>query len=202
MIRIDVRGIREVQANLRALPEKLQGLATQAAINKVAAGAQTEINRAIRDEYAVRSEDVRSSIAVRKAQRGRLAATVEIFGSPTRRGRSMNMVRFLAAVQGLKTRGTTGAGKKALAALERQLGFKIKKAGGLKKIEGAFLANKGRTVFRRTGDARLPIEPVQVIGYSQMFSSRKIRARVLARINRDLPVEVGRAVRMILARQR
>lgn len=205
MIRIDIRGIAEVQSRLRALPAKLQGPAVQAAINKVAAGAQTEINRAIRDEYAVKSEDVRNSIAVRKAQRGRLEAMVEVFGSPSRRGRSMNMVRFLAALQAggqaFKARGATGVGKKALAALEKQLGFKIKKAGGLKQIQGAFLGNKGRTVFKRTGNARLPIEPVQVIGYSQMFSSRKIRSRVLARINRDLPIEVGRAVQMILARQ-
>lgn len=44
------------------------------------------------------------------------------------------------------------------------------------------------------------IEPVQVIGVSQMFSSRQIRRRVMEKIDADLQVEVRRAVEMILAK--
>ena len=56
------------------------------------------------------------------------------------------------------------------------------------------MGNKGRTVFRRTGNARLPIEPLQVIGFSQMFASRRISARVMAKVKADLPIEIDRAI--------
>lgn len=100
----------------------------------------------------------------------------------------------------MKVRGAKG-NKKQLAALEQQLGFAITRSGGLKTIPGAFIGNKGRTIFMRTGNARLPIKPVQVIGVSQMFSSRAIKQRVMTKIGDDLNVEMKRAVDMILARR-
>ena len=200
-IKVSISGIKDVQANLDRLQRDIRDKAVTASLNKVAEKAQTEIDRAIRDEYAVRRDDVRASMRISKAQRNRMEAVISIFGSPSRQGRSMNMIRFLGAVAGLKTRGATGVTKKQVTALGRQLGFKIKNRGGLKQIEGAFIGNKGRTVFMREGKERLPIKPVQVIGYGQMFNSRKISARVLARINRDLPIEVDRAIAAVIARQ-
>jgi hypothetical protein len=63
------------------------------------------------------------------------------------------------------------------------------------------LGNKGRTVFRRTGKGRLPIEPVQMIGVSQMFNSRAIRDRVMRRIENEFGIEIHRAVEMVIARR-
>ena len=110
------------------------------------------------------------------------------------------MIHFLAAVRGMAVRGKR-AKKGELKAIDRQLGFLIKKAGGLKRIEGAFLGNKGRTVFRRVGKDRLPIEPLQVIGFSQMFSSRRISKRVMDKINADLPVEIDRSIKLLIGRR-
>ena len=139
-----------------------------------------------------------------EAALGAKGRALDIFGSPTKRGRSMNLVRFLAVVQAAgaaqKTRGARGT-KKQLAALAGQIGFAIKRGGGLKTIPGAFLGNHGRTVFQRTGKGRLPIKPVQVIGVSQMFSERGIRRRVMEKINADLVVEMKRAVDLILSRR-
>jgi len=205
-LKIDIRGIDAVQRELRRISDELRrGQAIAAALNRTAERARAEVNRAITERYAIKAADVRSSVYLRsaRASAGRFEAVIDIFGSPTKRGRSMNVVRFLAAVQASgaarKTRGAK-ATKKALAALGAQLGFKFQKAGGLKQLAGAFLGNKGRTVFRRVGKARLPIEPVQVVGVSQMFNQRAIRARVMAKIEADLPVQVRRAVEMILAR--
>lgn len=205
-LRVDARGLDSVKRELSRISSELkQGQATSAAINKVAEKAKAEINRQIVGRYAVKATEVRSSVSIRRASPtgGRLQAVVDIFGSPSRRGRSMNMVRFLAALQAAgqahRARGST-AGKKALAALGKQLGFQILRGGALKQIPGAFVGNRGRTVFRRVGRERLPIEPVQVIGVSQMFSSRSIRAAVLRKISDDLPIEMKRAVDMILAR--
>jgi hypothetical protein len=205
-IKVDIRGMDAVQKNLARISDELKrGKAIGAALNKTGQKAKAEVNRAIVQRYAIKAGEVRNSVYLRsaRAKANDLQAVIEIFGSPSKRGRSMNLVRFLAAVQAAgrahKTRGARG-NRKALAALGAQLGFQITRSGGLKQIEGAFLGNKGRTVFQRTGPGRLPIAPVQVIGVSQMFSSRAIRTRVMAKINADLPVEVRRAVEMILAR--
>jgi len=207
-IKVDIRGLDAVQKNLARISDELKrGQAIGAALNKTAQQAKAEVNRAIVERYAIKASEVRNSVYLRsaRAKTNQLEAVIEIFGSPTKRGRSMNVVRFLAAVQAagraVKTRGAR-VNKKALAALGGQLGFRFLRSGGMKKIAGAFLGNKGRTVFQRIGPGRLPIEPVQMIGVSQMFSSRAIRSRVMAKIHADLPVQVRRAVNMVLARSR
>mgnify|MGYP003426721870 CR=1 FL=1 len=202
MIKIDVRGdfgksmLARVQRDLR--PKVIQP-----ALNKMADKVKADLARAIPAEFNVKAAEVRSAVDIRRARSGSLEAVVTIFGSSSKRGRSMNLIHFLAAVQAtgraIKVRGAKGK-KSELAALQKQLGFLIKKGGGLKKIEGAFLGNKGRTVFMRVGKERLPIKPVQVIGFSQMFKSRKIERRILDTIAREMPVEIDRAIKMVLAR--
>ena len=199
MIKIEVRGIEEVKRKLAAMPREVRDKAIRPALNKVAAKAQAEIARAIPEEFAVKAAEVRSAMSLRLARGDDLQAVIEVFGSARRRGRSLNLVHFLAAINQLKTRGSKAkAGE--IKKLQQQLGFLIKKAGGLKEIKGAFLGNKGRTVFERVGKGRLPIRPVQVVGYSQMFSSRRISRRVLDKVRADLPVELDRALAMLKAK--
>lgn len=188
---------------LKKLQVDMQAKVLQPAINKVAEKARAEINRAIPAEFAVKAGEVRNAINLRKARSGNLEAVIEIFGSTRKRGRSLNLVHFLAAVQAAgrahKVRGAKVT-KKDLAALDRELGFLIKRAGGVKKIAGAFVGNKGHTVFRRVGKDRLPIEPMQVIGFSQMFNSRRISKRVMDKINAEMPVEIDRALKLLMGR--
>lgn len=203
MIKVEVRGADEIKAKLSRLPESLHAKVLQPALNKVADKVRAEVAREIPIEYAVKASEVRSAIDVRRARGGKLEAVIEIFGSARKRGRSLNMIHFLAALQAagrtVKARGVK-ATKADLAALDRQLGFIIKRAGGVRKIEGAFIGNKGRTIFRRVGKGRLPIVPVQVIGFAQMFKSRRIERKVMDKIRADLPIEVERAVQMLLAK--
>lgn len=191
-----------MQRKLAGIQRDMRAKVIQPAINKVADKAIAEINRAIPQEYNVKHSEVRNAITLRRAHSGNLQAVIEVFGSTRKRGRSMNLIHFLAAVQAagraVKVRGAKG--KKAdLSALNGQLGFLIKKGGGLKKIDGAFIGNKGRTIFAREGRARLPIKPLQVIGFSQMFKSRKIESRVMEKIGVDLPIELDRALVRLLA---
>lgn len=197
MISVKVLNVGDVKARLAKQAQGVRDKAIGPAINKVAEKARAEINRAIPQEFAVKASEVRNAITLRKARAGNPEALIEIFGSTRKRGRSLNLIHFLAAVQAagqsVNVRGSR-ASKRSLSGLGGQLGFLIKRAGGLKKLEGAFVGNKGRTIFRRTGSARLPIEPLQVIGFSQMFSSRRISGRILAKINADLLVEIDRAI--------
>ena len=201
MIEVRVLGIDAVQDRLRQVASDLQPKVLGPAINKVAEKARAEISRAIPQEFAVKASEVRNAVSLRKARSGDIEATITVFGSTSRRGRSMNLIHFLAAVQqagkAMKTRGAK-ASKADLSALNRQLGFLIKRGGGLKKIEGAFVGNQGRTIFRRIGKARLPIEPLQVIGFSQMFSSRKISTRIMTKIDADLLIEINRSIARLM----
>lgn len=202
MIKVDVRGDFG-KSMLASVQRDLRPKVIQPALNKVADKVKADLARAIPAEYNVKASEVRSAVDVRRARSGSLEAVVTIFGSGNKRGRSLNLIHFLAAVQGagraIKVRG--GRGKKSeLAALQKQLGFLIKKGGGLKKIEGAFVGNKGLTIFQREGDARLPIKPVQVIGFAQMFRSRKIERRIMDKIAQEMPAEIDRAIKMLLAR--
>lgn len=218
-LRVDVRGFDEVQRELRRVGDEFKrGQAVSAALNKVADKARAEVTRQITARFNIGASLVRDSLYLRRAaaKGGRLTAILNIFGSPTKRGRSMNMIRFLAAVQAagqaVKVRGARG-NKKQLAALGQQLGFQITKGGGLKQIPGAFIGNNGRTVFIRNQNKTMnsrsgplnkhnqAIEPVQVIGVSQMFRTRVIERAVMDKINADLGVEVKRAVDMVLARR-
>lgn len=202
MLKVDVRGDFG-KSMLASVQRDLRPKVIVPALNKMADKVKADLARAIPQEFNVKAGEVRSAVEVRKARSGSLEAVVTIFGSSRKRGRSLNLIHFLAAVQGagraIKVRG--GRGKKSeLAALQKQLGFLIKKGGGLKKIAGAFVGNKGRTIFMREGDSRLPIKPVQVIGFAQMFKSRKIERRIMDKIAQDMPAEIDRAIKMLLAR--
>lgn len=214
---IDVRGIAGVRASLDRIPRELQGRALSAAINKTAQKARAEVARTIPREYAVKAAEVRGAMDLRSARGADLSSTLSIFGNMSRRGRSANMIHFLAVAvasgMGFKTRGAVGVKKKDLGALKQQLGFIIRKGGGLKKIEGAFIGNRGRTIFiRRPGTAMASrskysgtkhaeeIDALQVIGFSQMFMASRIHDKFMAKLKEDFGVEIERAVKMILSR--
>lgn len=204
---VDVRELVQLEKKLAALPGELKDRALAAGLNRTAEKAQTEINRAIRDEYVIPADRVRNSLSLRRASAAqfKFEATIQIFGSPSKKGRSMNVIAFMlkrpgpGAKIGAKRRKelfVQGRGGRLLPVLK----FVFKRGSGPKEIAGAFVGNKGRTVFRRVGKGRLPIEPVRVIDVGQMFSSKKISRRVLERIERDLPVEMDRAVKGVMAR--
>lgn len=80
---------------------------------------------------------------------------------------------------------------------------RIRRDGGRKLIKGAFIANKGRTVFIREPyplTKRLPIRGVETIDVPQMFNSRPIMRRVLERVRAEFPKEFDRAAAYLLDR--
>lgn len=205
-LQVDVRELVDLQAKLAALPGQLKDRAVAAALNRTAEKGKTEIDRAVRDEYVVSADRVRSSLQLRQASaaRGNFTAEIQIFGSPSKKGRSANVIAFMekkvSFAEAKRRRKKNELFVQSKGRLLPILRFVFKRGSGGKVIEGAFVGNKGRTIFRRVGKARLPIEPVRVIDVGQMFRSKKISKRVIDRIERDLPVEMDRAVKSVLAR--
>jgi hypothetical protein len=171
---------RKLQKELDRVRKGLADRASNMALNKTIAKARTESYSVIRSEYNIKQRDVAKRLRVLKAGRRRHYAVLE----PRPGGRALNVRRFTRA-------------KRLDPRRKRQLTFQIRR-GKRVQIPGAFIGNKGRTVFRRVGHKRLPIEPVYTIGVPQMFGARRVRERVLARIRKEFPIEMDRAVRHVL----
>jgi hypothetical protein len=196
MIQISVRAdFKDVQRKIDALSSDLQRKVVPAALNKVAAKAKTEMTRQIAAEFNIQSSDVRSRLRVTRASR-KLSdwyATLDPFAS-ARRGRSLNLIRFVE-----KSVTLAEARRRKKSGTANQLRFQIKKTGGKQQITGAFIANKGRTVFVRLGNERLPIKALSTIDVPQMFNTRRIASAVVSRIEREMRVEFDRAISAAVA---
>jgi hypothetical protein len=174
----------EVRRALGRLPAQIRDQVTVAALNKTGDKGRTEMTRSIAAEYAIKSSEVRPQLVVTRANRSRVAVSIEAFG--VRRGKRSRNVMVFGARQ--TREGVT---------------VKIRKDGPRKLIKGAFIGNKGRTVFIRDPyplTKRLPIKGVETIDVPQMFNTRRINRRVVERMVREFPVEFDRAAVFVLSR--
>ena len=196
MVSLSVKtDFKDVQKSLDRLSTDLQKRVVPAALNKVAAKAKTEMKQQITSEYNLKSAEVNERLRVIKAGRSlnQWLAVLDPFAS-RKRGRSLNMIHFL------ENKTTLAEAKRRKAGgTVNQLHFKIKRVGGKKLVEGAFIGNKGRTVFVRTSGDRLPIKALSTIDVPQMFNTKRIQSKVLARIEKELQVEFDRAISAALS---
>lgn len=195
-IKVDVRGLGAVQHQLRRVREDLRGMTMSAALNKTADKGRAEISRAIRQEFAIAPDRVRSGVRISGAHAGQLEATITIFGSSSKRGRSLNLIHFLESKVTLAEHR-----RRIKSGTQKDLRFRIKRSGPLVTVPGAFLLPNGRTVMHRVGREHLPIAPLQVIDIQQMFTTRRISRRVIDKIEVELPIEVDRAVKWVLGKR-
>jgi hypothetical protein len=173
----------EVQRAIDQLRTDIGDKVTSRALNRTIEQARTQMVREIKSTYAVTAAYVRERLRIKRAtfRAGRLGLSAELIGGDGRR-RAANVIRFTAR-QGLK--GVT---------------VKIRRDKPRKTIVGSFIANKGRTVFRRTSPKRLPIEPVQTIDIPQMFNARRINRAVTSAINGKFPAIFKREMQYALSR--
>lgn len=158
----------EVQRALDRMSVEVRTKATVSAVNKTMAQAKTQMTRSITAEYALKSAYVRERLQIRRAtfKGGAFNISASLVGTGKR---SANLIAF-------------GAKQ-----VKKGVSVKIKKVGGRKIITGAFIGNQGRTVFKRVGKSRLPIESVRTIDVPQMFNQRRINAAVVATIKTKFP---------------
>lgn len=174
-----------VMAALDELQAAVRERAAVSAINKTLAKARTNMTRAIARHYNVTSTYVRDRLRVEGAvyRGGRAHIYGTLNGSGKRgKGRSANLIAFVE-----KSTSLAQARKRAKAGTLEQLHFQIKKTGPRVVIPGAFIGNKGRTVFIRQGKPRLPIKALQTIDVPQMFNQRDINRSVRRAMENDFP---------------
>lgn len=173
---------RDVQAALDRMRKDVADRALASAVNKTLAIARTRMVKAITDVYAVKAGVVREGLVVKRAsfRDGKLRME-GLLQSPSKRGRSRNLIQFSARET---TRGVT---------------VKVLKGGPRKLLPGAFIAKRGNryggTVFRREGSKRLPINALQTVNVAQMFNTKRVNEVVVRTIRERFPAVFTNEVR-------
>lgn len=196
-MKIDIKtNFPDVSRKLAQLREDVASRAMASALNKTVEQGRTKMIREITGEYVVSSAYVRDRLRIQRAsyRAGVFSLEAALIGGDGKR-RSANLIRFVE-----KSTSLAQARKRAKAGTLQQLHFQIKKKGGKKVIKGAFIGNKGRTVFMRTGKARLPIKALSTIDVPSMFNQRRINANVVAAIKAKFPEIFDREVRYYIAK--
>lgn len=186
----------QVAARLDRLAEDVGNKAMVRALNTTVVQGKTQMARKISQEYRLSVGKAKDRLEVRKASaRGgvlRFEATLE--ATKRGQGRSMNLIAF---VNGSKV-SKASAKRQGNAALAGQLQIQIKRGGGKKVIPGAFIGNKGRTVFIREGKGRKPIKALNTIDIPQMFNARRINSVVREVMLKNFGANFNRELRAVL----
>lgn len=183
----------------QAVGEKVLARALNASVDQ----GKTRMAQQISREFRISSTEVKSRLSVTRAKtKGGYRFEASLEASNRGKGRSMNLIAFVEKVVTLaqaRKRVRAGEGQATRGNRALQLRFQIKREGGKKVIPGAFIANKGRTVFIREGKSRLPIKALNTIDVAQMFNTQRINkvvvevmlSRFEAQFQRELRAVVG-----------
>lgn len=179
----------EVMAKLSQVSDEIGNRAMVRALNATITQGKTEMARDISKEFRISVGTAKDRLEVSRASsKGgvyKFEATLE--ATRKAKGRSMNVIAFVGALP-----KRTKKGKMA------QIKFQIKRQGGKKTITGAFVGNKGRTMFIREGKARLPIKAVSTIDIPQMFNTRRINEVVQKVMLDKFETNITRELRVVL----
>ena len=172
----------DVQRQLDQLHKDISVPAAARAVNRTLEQGKTAMQRAIVAEFNVKAAVVRESLVVRRAWFHKGSFTLEgTLASPTKRGRSRNLIHFGAKQTG---KGVT---------------VKILRAGPRKLLRSAFIINRdnqyGGTVMVRKGDKRLPIQSRVTVDVAQMFNTKRVNAIVVRFIRSKFPEIFAREVK-------
>lgn len=171
-MKLDIQtNFADVAKQIKELHEDVATKATARALNATMAQAKTAMSKEIRATFVISASKVSESLKVNKAiAKGGLFRMEASLESPSQRGRSINLINF-------------GAKQ-----VKGGVSVKISRNGSRKLIPGAFIGNKGRTVFKREGKDRLPIKALQTIDIAQMFNTKTINKAVIAVIQERFPI--------------
>jgi len=165
----------QVAAKLDTIGRDIGDKALVRALNKTVDQGKTQMARQISREFRLSVGKAKERLTIHRAFKKGGVYHYQAKLEATRRGkgRAMNLIHFV------ENKVTLAEGRRrAKKGVLNQVHFQIKRAGGKKVIPGAFIGNKGRTLFIRTGKERLPIKAINTIDVPQMFNTRVLNAAV------------------------
>lgn len=178
----------EIAKKIERMGDEVGNKAVARALNATIKQGATAMARGISKEFCITVGKAKERLKVVSCKTGRGFVRFEATMEATKRakGRSMNLIAFVeSSISFAQARKRMKAGEGGTYQLQGrtvqkalQLRFKIKRSGGAKVIPGAFIGNKGRTVFIREGKSRTPIAAKDTIDIPQMFNTHKINQAV------------------------
>ena len=186
----------QVAARLDRLTVDVGNKAMVRALNATVTQGKTEMARKISSEFRISVGAAKDRLDVRRASVRGGVLRFQAFLEATRKGkgRSMNMIAFVTGSKVSKA----SARRQGKAALAGQLQMQIRRGGGKKVIPGAFIGNKGRTLFIREGKKRLPIKALNTIDVPQMFNTKRINSVVREVMLKKFSANFQRELRAVL----
>ena len=177
----------DVFQRLRGIEAEIGDKVLARTLNRIANTTRVEAIRKITDEFNIARPKVDERVKVIGARpvAGKLSVTVYV--AQRGRKRAINIIAFRSG----RVVKSAGGG----------VGVKVLRRGSRKIIPGTFIANQGRTVFRRVGKERLPIKPVSAIDVPQMFNTRRIKDLLIDNMKANFRKEVERQLAFATRRQ-
>ena len=184
----------DIARKIETLGKNIAGKAIASALNKTVAQAKTAMSKEIRKEFVMPANAVGNSLEIIKdGARGGYSFAVTLKSRDM--SRSLNAIHFLERYVSFAQ-----AKKRKKAETLSRLFIQIKRGGGKKSLGAAFIGNKGRTVFIRTGEPKRimskglskgklkePIEAFSTIGVPSMFNTKRVNAVVMQMILTKFP---------------
>lgn len=146
--------------------------AATSAINKVLIKVKTTASKEIREKASFKASEINKVFRVRRATWSRMTASI------TAPGYAPNLIRY-KAVQ-------TKKGVKASPMKKRH------------EFKGAFIANRGRTVFVRRGKERLPVKAVYGPSLKREFTRQVIKKAMDRRGEKEWSKEFDNQLKRLL----
>ncbi|MFP4976382.1 phage tail protein [Paenibacillus sp. CN-4] len=182
-LRGETRGVRDALRRVGALDSDVRK-AVYSALNRVSQRVKTESGRKVRETYVTKAKTVTEQVVMRRGSVSSLSSELRW------KGGNIPLLQFRtnpkAPTPGRPARPVRAA---------------VKRAGGNKKVDGAFLARMGSGhvgVFRRSGRRRLPVEelygpavPVmlnneEIVEHLERFAADEMDKRLEHELNRRL----------------
>jgi hypothetical protein len=191
-----------IYKQLQQLEQSVADKAVVRALNKTVDQGRTAMARQITAEFNVTRQRAINGLQVEHARNraGQLRLTVTLLAANKgnrNEGRSMNLINFVenkVSLAEMKRRRKAGTLK--------TLRVKIKRKGGAKMVEGAFIATNKKTggtaVFERETQARYPIKALTTVGIPSMFNTRRINQVVRQVMLDRFPANFERELRAVL----
>jgi len=168
MITID-SNIKELTRTLTTIQKTVIPQATSTALNKTARTVFKEVKRDVAKDTGLKQKEVAERMTLVKANKYTQSAHIKM------EGRYFNLIRF--------------------GARQMKKGVKTKAWGKRKLYRGAFIANKGRTVFAREGKDRVPIKalvgPNPAVELARRMKKPEFNKRVMARFDKVFSQELN-----------
>ena len=161
--------IERVTKELTDIERKVLPQTISTSLNKTGRTLFKEIKRDIAKDTGLKQKEVAERMSLEKSNRSTLFISIRM------RGRWFNLIRFKAK--------------------QFKKGVKARAWGESKLYRGAFIANKGRTVFARISKARLPIKalvgPNPVVELEKRIDDAKFNRRISERFAEVFPRELA-----------